>query len=401
MRVLHRVYTPALRRSRCSYPQRRVALRLAPDRRSASRSSRSLGGEFMPKLEEGNFWIRATLADVHLARAEREVRRPDARRSSAAARRTPDVPCDDAEPQAPGGRRRSSRSSVAPTTAPTCRASTTSSSSRRSSRSTSGRAGSPRTSSPTSSTRSSTEAFPGVVFNFSQYISDNVEEALSGVKGENSIKVFGPDLEANEKIADEIVDVDGRASRASKDLGHVPVARPAEHQDRARPRRRARATASTPATSTRSIQAAIGGQAVTQVYEGEKFFDLTVRWLSPSTASSSRPSARSRSRRRTARRSRSGRSPTSRRWRARDHLPRGRRALLAGEVQRPRPRSREHDRRGRQSDRSARQGRTSSPYDTHLEWAGRDQRAEGGRGAPAASSSRSRSCSSRSSSTAR
>ena len=45
------------------------------------------------------------------------------------------------------------------------------------------------------------EAFPGVVFNFSQYITDNVEEALSGVKGENSVKVFGPDLEVNEKNA--------------------------------------------------------------------------------------------------------------------------------------------------------------------------------------------------------
>src|SRR5262249_19271046 len=49
-------------------------------------------------------------------------------------------------------------------------------------------------------------AFPGVVFNFSQMISDNVEEALAGVKGENSIKVFGPDLHANEDAADKIVD---------------------------------------------------------------------------------------------------------------------------------------------------------------------------------------------------
>src|SRR5258708_17999420 len=38
------------------------------------------------------------------------------------------------------------------------------------------------------------DAFPGVVFGFSQYINDNVEEALSGVKGENSVKVIGPDL---------------------------------------------------------------------------------------------------------------------------------------------------------------------------------------------------------------
>jgi len=49
------------------------------------------------------------------------------------------------------------------------------------------------------------DAFPGVVFNFSQMISDNVEEALSGVKGENSVKVVGPDIKINENRADKIV----------------------------------------------------------------------------------------------------------------------------------------------------------------------------------------------------
>src|SRR5208282_3900072 len=63
------------------------------------------------------------------------------------------------------------------------------------------------------------EAFPGVVFNFSQMISDNVEEAVSGVKGENSVKVFGTSLESNEKIADAIVDVMGKVD-GIKDLGH-------------------------------------------------------------------------------------------------------------------------------------------------------------------------------------
>ena len=49
--------------------------------------------------------------------------------------------------------------------------------------------------------------FPGVEFNFSQYIEDNVEEAASGVKGENSVKLFGNDLAALEKTADQIKDV--------------------------------------------------------------------------------------------------------------------------------------------------------------------------------------------------
>ena len=51
------------------------------------------------------------------------------------------------------------------------------------------------------------DAFPGVIFNFSQMISDNVEEAMSGVKGENTVKVVGPDLNVNEANAEEILDV--------------------------------------------------------------------------------------------------------------------------------------------------------------------------------------------------
>src|SRR5260370_38115751 len=48
------------------------------------------------------------------------------------------------------------------------------------------------------------KAFPGVEFNFSQYIQDNVEEAASGVKGENSVKVSGNDLETLAKVAEEV-----------------------------------------------------------------------------------------------------------------------------------------------------------------------------------------------------
>ena len=53
-------------------------------------------------------------------------------------------------------------------------------------------------------TKQLSEKFPGVEFNFSQYIEDNVEEAASGVKGENSIKIFGNDLATLEKTADSI-----------------------------------------------------------------------------------------------------------------------------------------------------------------------------------------------------
>ena len=62
------------------------------------------------------------------------------------------------------------------------------------------------------------ETFPGVDFNFSQYIADNVEEAMSGVKGENTVKVVGPDLRFNEEKAAEIARVLQRV-RGVEDLG--------------------------------------------------------------------------------------------------------------------------------------------------------------------------------------
>src|SRR5260370_17457898 len=51
------------------------------------------------------------------------------------------------------------------------------------------------------------EEFPGIEFNFSQYIQDNVQESVSGVKGENSIKLFGGDLETLTKTANQIKSV--------------------------------------------------------------------------------------------------------------------------------------------------------------------------------------------------
>ena len=63
------------------------------------------------------------------------------------------------------------------------------------------------------------EELPGVGFNFSQYIQDNVEEALSGVKGANSVKIIGPNLDMLEKLADQVMNADGARCRASTDLG--------------------------------------------------------------------------------------------------------------------------------------------------------------------------------------
>jgi cobalt-zinc-cadmium resistance protein CzcA len=123
------------------------------------------------------------------------------------------------------------------------------------------------------------DAFPGVVFNFSQYISDNVEEAIAGVKGENSIKVTGPDMKVNETKAEQIVDVLSTVKGVT-DLGMMHTLGQPDIKiipDRTICARYGLNTGDIGAT----VQGAIGDVAVTQVYEGEKFFALTVRWQEP------------------------------------------------------------------------------------------------------------------------
>ncbi|MBV9946625.1 MAG: efflux RND transporter permease subunit [Myxococcales bacterium] len=233
-----------------------------------------LGREFMPKLEEGNFWIRATLPmSISLDQSAKYVgRMRDILRGCPTA---PGVPCDDAHRRNPeilnvvsqlgrpdDGTDASGFYNVE-LFAPLARFDEW-----------------PRGVTKDKLTeelnRELREAFPGVVFNFSQYISDNVEEAVSGVKGENSVKVYGPDLNTNERVADGVVEVLGKVP-GIQDLGHFQSM--GQPNIRITPRREvcARYGLNTGDVNT-VIQAAIGGQAVTQVYEGEKHFDLTVRW---------------------------------------------------------------------------------------------------------------------------
>jgi cobalt-zinc-cadmium resistance protein CzcA len=118
---------------------------------------------------------------------------------------------------------------------------------------------------------------PGVIFNFSQVIQDNVEEAMSGVKGENSIKLFGPDLKIMESMAIEIEHVMQQINGV-KDLGIFRLM--GQPNLLIQVDRDAIARYGLQVTDVNAVvQAAIGGQAVTQVYEGERLFDLVVRFL--------------------------------------------------------------------------------------------------------------------------
>jgi len=117
--------------------------------------------------------------------------------------------------------------------------------------------------------------FVGVDFNFSQYIQDNIEEAVSGVKGENSIKIFGKDLVELERLSKsvktELSEVRGVADPAGFNLLGQPnlIVR----IDRAKAARYGFSVADINSV----VQAAIGGQEVSKVYEGEMIFALTVR----------------------------------------------------------------------------------------------------------------------------
>jgi cobalt-zinc-cadmium resistance protein CzcA len=121
------------------------------------------------------------------------------------------------------------------------------------------------------------DEFPGVDFNFSQYIEDNVEEAASGVKGENSVKLFGGDLETLEKTADKIKDVMATIPGIT-DLGvFASLGQPTVRIDidRARAARYGLA----PGDINTAVQAAIGGQAAGNLYEdgSDRNFPIMVR----------------------------------------------------------------------------------------------------------------------------
>ena len=119
--------------------------------------------------------------------------------------------------------------------------------------------------------------FPGVEFNFSQYIEDNVEEASSGVKGQNSVKLYGNDLATLEKTAKQIQAVMSTV-RGITDLSIFnALGQPTVKIDidRARAARYGLAPGDVNAT----VQAAIGGQAAGNLYEdgSDRNFPMIVR----------------------------------------------------------------------------------------------------------------------------
>ncbi len=120
------------------------------------------------------------------------------------------------------------------------------------------------------------EAFPGINWNFSQIIRDNVLEVMSGVQGENSVKIIGPDIVELEKLGKQVVS----AMRDVPGVQDVGLYRILGQTNLELPIDRAKcALWNIKVADVHSvIQTAIGGKPVSQMIEGEKTFDITLRW---------------------------------------------------------------------------------------------------------------------------
>ncbi|HWZ27914.1 MAG TPA: CusA/CzcA family heavy metal efflux RND transporter [Gemmatimonadales bacterium] len=118
--------------------------------------------------------------------------------------------------------------------------------------------------------------FPGVDFGFSQNIEDNVEEAMSGVKGENSLKLFGPDIDVLATLAAQIRDTMARTPGVQdagvfQETGQPELLVTVDRETSAR-------YGLAGADVNAAVQAAVGGLAVTQILIGDRRFDFVVRY---------------------------------------------------------------------------------------------------------------------------
>ena len=121
------------------------------------------------------------------------------------------------------------------------------------------------------------DKIPGVLWGFSQPIADNMEEAVSGVKGELAVKIYGDDLKTLEAQADQIANIMHQI-RGIEDLGVLQVLGQPNLEisvDRAQAARYQINVADV----QDAVQTAVGGTALTQVLKGEARYDLAMRYL--------------------------------------------------------------------------------------------------------------------------
>jgi len=217
-----------------------------------------LGSEFLPHLEEGNFWIRANMPPTMGLNAGTEV----TRKLREILLRHPEVITVVSQHGRPDNGSDASPFSNVELFVPL----------------------KPYDQWPWGLTKETLTAqiqkeyedeLPGVNLNFSQYIQDNVEEALSGVKGQNSVKVFGPNLEILEQLAEQIRQEMSQV-QGIEDLGIFHVQGQPNLNINVDREKAGRFGLNTGDVNT-VVQAALAGTTATTLLEGDRQFGVVVR----------------------------------------------------------------------------------------------------------------------------
>ncbi len=215
-----------------------------------------LGSEFLPKLDEGNIWLTITLPQATSLEKTKEVER----QVRAILRSYPEVssvishvgrPDDGTDPKGPNNMEILADLKPHDTWRFQEKEELIADMSRK------------------------IRGIPGVPTNFSQVIEDNVEESISGVKGEIAIKIFGPDLDILEAKAEQVVSI-LEGIRGSADVAAIRVGGQAELDIVLKREQMARYGLNVTDVNT-TIRTAMAGIAASSFYEGDRQFDVTVR----------------------------------------------------------------------------------------------------------------------------
>jgi len=258
VRILHRLYTPLLRHAVAN--KFVVVAGLAVMLAVVAVAVRSLGMEFLPKLEEGNLWIRATLpSTISLEEGNHYVNR-----MRAVMRGFPEVESVVSQHGRPDDGTDAAGFFNAEFFAPLKPAEQW-------------RHGLDKDRLTAELLAKLQADFPGVEFNFSQYLQDNVAEAVSGVKGENSIKLFGNDLQMLSDTANKIKAVLATVAGITDLAVFTSLGQPTIQIDI--DRARAARYGLTPGDINATIRTAIGGEAAGDLYEpgSDRHFPIVVR----------------------------------------------------------------------------------------------------------------------------
>jgi len=258
VRLLHRVYDPALRFA-LSRRALVVGVELALIAVTLLLIAPRLGSEFLPALEENNYWIRASMPTTLSLQAGEAA----TRKMRLILLRHPEVITVTSQHGRPDNGTDAAPFSNVELFVPLKPLNQW-----------------PRGVTKDDLTNQIQEEFqnelPGVVFNFSQYIQDNIEEAISGVKGANSAKILGPNLAMLEKLAHQVQEEMSKVGGIT-DLGIFPVLGQPNLNIRIDRDKVARYGLNTGDVNT-VVQASMAGAIATQVLEGDREWNLVVRY---------------------------------------------------------------------------------------------------------------------------